>query len=147
MKRCVVEISVRQCLLVFNNTEHTTLRSSGSSTTEAADLANYLPQSKLCSVIFTTTSTDTAQALTLQNIIALQELTLDTALRMLQVRLERPITNTKQQEAEHLLKELSYLPLAVLQAAACIKASGITVQEYRSRLDEHKGLITELSGN
>jgi DNA polymerase III delta prime subunit len=146
VKCCVVEMSARQCLLIFDNTEHTTLRSGGSSTTEAADLADCLPQSKLCSVIFTTTSIDTAQALASQNIIALQELTLDTALRMLQVRLERPIANTEQQEAEHLLKELSCLPLAVVQAAACMKASNITVQEYRSRLDGHKGLITELSG-
>jgi len=146
-KRCVVEISARQCLLIFDNTENTTLRSSGSFTTEAADLADYLPQSKLCSVIFTTTNTDTAQALASHNTLALRELTLDAALRMLQVRLARPLANTEQQEAEHVLKELSYLPLAVMQAAACIKASRMTVQEYRSRLDEHVGLITELSGD
>jgi tetratricopeptide (TPR) repeat protein len=138
IKRCVVDFSARQCLLIFDNTEHTTLRSSGSSTTETADLANFLPQSKLCSVIFTTTSTDTAQALASQNIIALQELTLDAALKMLQVRLERPLANTEQQEAKHLLRALSYLPLAVVQAAACIKASGMTVQEYRLQLDRHK---------
>jgi hypothetical protein len=62
-KRCVVEISARQCLLIFDNTENTTLRSGGSSATEAADLADFLPQSKLCSVIFTTTNTNTALAL------------------------------------------------------------------------------------
>jgi tetratricopeptide (TPR) repeat protein len=146
-KRCVVEISARQCLLIFDNTEHTTLRSSGSSTTEAADLADCLPQSKLCSVIFTTTNGDTAQALASQNMIALRELTLDAALRMLQVRLARPLTNTEQQEAEQLLRELSYLPLAVMQAAACIKASGMTVQEYRSRLDDHKELAIEHSSD
>jgi tetratricopeptide (TPR) repeat protein len=145
-KRCVVEISTRRCLLIFDNTEHTTLRSGGSSTTEAADLADCLPQSKLCSAIFTTTNTDTAQALAPQIIIALRELTLDTALRMLQVRLAKTLANTEQQEAEHLLKELSYLPLAVMQAAACIEASGITVQEYRSRLEKHKELATEHSG-
>jgi hypothetical protein len=49
---------------------------------------------------------------------------------MLQVCLARPLAKPKQQEAEHLLRELLYLPLAVMQAAACIKASGITVQEY-----------------
>jgi hypothetical protein len=49
---------------------------------------------------------------------------------MLQVYLERLIANTKQQEAKQLLKELSCLPLAVVQAAACMKASNITVQEY-----------------
>jgi tetratricopeptide (TPR) repeat protein len=146
-KRCIVEISERQCLLIFDNTEDTTLRSGGSSTTEAADLADCLPQSKRCSVIFTTTNSDTAQALASQNIIALRELTLDAALRMLQVRLERPLANTEQQEAEHLLRELSYLPLAVVQAAACMKASSMTVQEYRSRLDEHKELGIEHSGD
>ncbi|RYN15861.1 hypothetical protein AA0115_g12732, partial [Alternaria tenuissima] len=146
-KRCVVEISARQCLLIFDNTENTTLRSGGSFTTEAADLADCLPQSKLCSVVFTTTNTNTALALAPQNIIALQELTLDTALRMLQVRLARPLANAEQQEAEHMLRELSYLPLAVMQAAACIKASDITVQEYRSRLDGHKELAIEHSGD
>jgi tetratricopeptide (TPR) repeat protein len=147
VKRCVVEIIKRKCLLIFDNTENTTLRSGGSSTTEPVDLADCLPQSKLCSAIFTTTNIDTAQALALQNIIALQELTPDAALRMLQVRLERPFANTEQQEAEHLLRELSYLPLAVIQAAACMKASSMTVQEYRSRLDDRKELVIEHSGD
>ncbi|KAF1960429.1 HET-domain-containing protein [Byssothecium circinans] len=147
IKRCLVEIGARQCLLIFDNTEHTTLQSGGSSTTEAADLADCLPQSKLCSAIFTTTNIDTAQALASQNIVALRELTLDTALKMLQVRLARPLANTEQQEAKHLLRALSYLPLAVMQAAACIKASGMTVQEYRLQLDEHRELGIEHSGD
>jgi tetratricopeptide (TPR) repeat protein len=146
-KRCVVEVSVRKCLLIFDNTEHTTLRSGGSSTAEAADLADCLPQSKLCSAIFTTTNTNIAQALASQNVVALRELTLGTALRMLQVRLVRPLADTEQHEAEHLLRELSYLPLAVMQAAACIKASGMTVQEYRSRLDDYKELAIEHRGD
>ncbi|KAI0569196.1 CDC6 Cdc6-related protein AAA superfamily ATPase [Pyrenophora tritici-repentis] len=123
VKRCLVEIGARQCLLIFDNTEHITLRSSGSSTTEVANVADCLPHSKLCSVIFTTTNSNTAQALASQNIIALRELTLDAALKMLQVSLTTPLANPEQQEAEHLLRELSYLPLAVMQAAACIKAS------------------------
>jgi tetratricopeptide (TPR) repeat protein len=147
IKRCLVEISTRRCLLIFDNAEHTTLRSSGSFTTEAVDLATCLPQSKLCSVIFTTTNSDTAQALALQNVIALQELTLDAALRMLQVRLTRPLANTEQQEAERLLRELSCLPLAVMQAAACMKASGITAREYRLQLDEHRELAIKHSGD
>jgi UDP-2,3-diacylglucosamine pyrophosphatase LpxH len=146
-QRCVVEMSSRQCLLIFDNAENTTLRSGGSSTTEVADLADCLPQSKLCSIIFTTTNSDTAQVLASQNIIALRELTLDAALRMLQVHLERPLANNEQQEAEHLLRELSYLPLAVMQAAACMKASSITAQEYRSRLYDHKELAIDHGGD
>ncbi|KAI1665578.1 AAA superfamily ATPase [Pyrenophora tritici-repentis] len=144
-KRCVVEMSVRQCLLIFDNAEDTTLRSGGSSTIEYAVLADCLPQSKQCSVIFTTTNSNTAQALALENVIVLRELTLDAALKMLQVRLARPLANTEQQEAKHLLRELSYLPLAVMQAAACMNASGLTVQQYRSRLDDYKGHAIEHS--
>jgi DNA polymerase III delta prime subunit len=146
-KRCVVEINTRQCLLIFDNAEHTILQSSGSSMREAADLGDCLPQSKLCSVIFTTTNSDTAQALASQNIVALRELTLDAALKMLQVRLARPLAHTEQQEAEHLLGELSYLPLAVVQAAACMNASDMTVQEYRALLNEHKELASEHGGD
>jgi hypothetical protein len=146
-KRCIVEISARQCLLIFDNTEHTTLRSGSSSTTKPVDLADCLPQSKLCSAIFTTTNIDTAQALASQNIIALQELTLDAALRMLQVRLERPLANIEQQEAEHLLGELSHLPLAVAQAAACMNAGGMTVQGYRLQLNEQNELALGYSGD
>jgi hypothetical protein len=147
IERCVAEISAWQCLLIFDNTEDTTLEPSGSSTTGAADLANYLPQSRLCSIIFTTTSSKAAQALASQNVIALQELTPDTALKMLQTRLARPLASTEQQEAKHLLKELLYLPLAVAQAAACINTSGMTLQEYRPQLDEYEERALEYSND
>jgi hypothetical protein len=58
VRRCVAEMSTRQCLLIFDNAEDTTLRSSSSSATEAAELAECLPQSKMCSAIFTTTNSD-----------------------------------------------------------------------------------------
>ncbi|KAL5370834.1 hypothetical protein DPSP01_014640 [Paraphaeosphaeria sporulosa] len=138
MQQCVVELSARQCLLIFDNAEDAVLRSYGSSTAEAGDLGDSLPQSTFCSTVFTTTNSDTAKTLAPNNIIALQELTPDTALRMLQNHLATPLSNTGQQEAELLLSELSYLPLAVVQAAACINASGMPVQEYRAQLGEHK---------
>jgi Cdc6-like AAA superfamily ATPase len=140
VERCVAEMSARQCLLIFDNAEDTILRSSGSSAAETADLAECVPQSKLCSAIFTTTNSDTAQALAPQNVIALQDLTADPALRMLQNHLMRPLLDTEQHEAKDLLRELSYLPLAVVQAAACMNATSMTVQEYRAQLDEHKEL-------
>jgi tetratricopeptide (TPR) repeat protein len=146
-RRCVVEISARQCLLILDNAGDTTLQSSSLSTAEAADLTDYLPSSHLCSVIFTTTSSNTATTLAPQCFVALQELTPDAAQRMLQNHLARPLLNTEQQEADYLLRELSYLPLAVTQAAACMKTSGMTLQEYRSRLDEHTNVAPANSGN
>jgi tetratricopeptide (TPR) repeat protein len=147
VKRCVAEMCARQCLLIFDNAEDTTLRSSGSFSTEAANLAECLPQSKLCSAIFTTTNSDTARALAPHNVIALQDLTADPALRMLQNYLMRPLFDAEQHEARDLLRELSYLPIAVVQAAACMNASSMTVQEYRAQLDEHKELALRYSSD
>jgi tetratricopeptide (TPR) repeat protein len=147
IQHCVAEMSARQCLLIFDNIEDTTLRSGGSSTTEAADLADFLPQSKLCSVIFTTTNSNTAKTLASQNVIALQELTPDTARRMLQSRLATPLSNTEQQVAENLLRKLLYLPLAVVQAAACVNTRGMTLQEYQLQLNEHQELALEYNSD
>ena len=144
-KRCVAALSGRQCLLIYDNVEGTTLRPSGSSTTQAADMADFLPHSKLCSVIFTTSESDTAEALAPRNGTALHELTPDTALRMLQNRLITPLSNAEQQDAMHLLRDLSYLPLAVAQAAACMNASSMTVQQYQAQLDQHKEAALEHS--
>jgi hypothetical protein len=137
-RRCVAAMSARHCLLIFDNVEGTTLRQSGSCTTRAADLAEFLPHSKLCSVIFTTTDSNTAEALAPQNVTTLHELTPDTAFRMLQNRLTTPLPDAAQQEAMRLLRQLSYLPLAVVQAAACMNASSMTVQQYQAQLDQHK---------
>ncbi|KAF2819853.1 kinesin light chain [Ophiobolus disseminans] len=147
VKRCVAEVSTRQCLLIFDNAEGTTVRSigSGSSRREAEGLADFLPHSKLCSVIFTTSESDIAEALAPRNVTALHELAPDTALRMLQSRLTTPLSNAGQQEAVYLLRELSYLPLAVAQAAACINVSSITVQQYRAQLAEHQRAPLEYS--
>jgi hypothetical protein len=140
VKRCVAEVSTRQCLLIFDNAEGTTVRSigSGSSTREAEGLADFLPQSKLCSVIFTTTESDTAEALAPRNVTALHELAPQTARRMLQNRLTTPLSNAEQQDVMHLLEELSYLPLAIAQAAACMNASSMTVQQYQAQLAEQQ---------
>jgi tetratricopeptide (TPR) repeat protein len=143
IKHCVAEMNTRQCMLIFDNAD-TTLRSGGSSTAEAADLEDFLPQSTLCSVIFTTTNRNIAEALAPQNIVQLQELTPDGAQKMLQTRLSTPLSDTEQHEAEHLLKVLSYLPLAVVQAAACMNARGMTLQEYRLELDRIQSQLDKL---
>jgi hypothetical protein len=62
---------------------------------------------------------------------------------MLQTYLATPLSNTKQQEAKYWLGELLYLPLAVAQAAACMNASGMTVQNYQAQLDEHEEAAIE----
>ncbi|KAL6150010.1 hypothetical protein ACJQWK_02937 [Exserohilum turcicum] len=137
VKRCIAKLSTQQCLLIFDNVEGTTVQHGGSPTAEATGLADFLPHSKLCSVIFTTIESDTAKTLAPQDVVALGELASDTALRMLQSRLTTPLSNAEQPTAIRLLRELSHLPLAVSQAAACINASNVTVQQYQARLHDH----------
>jgi hypothetical protein len=127
--------SARQCLLIFDNTEHRNLRSSGLSTARAADVIDYLPQSKLCSVVFTTTNSDIPKKLAIQTVVELRELTPDTAQRMLRNYVNTPVSKSEQEEAKLLLQELSYLPLAIVQAAAHINTRDMTLQKYRSQLN------------
>ncbi|KAH8701409.1 kinesin light chain [Phaeosphaeriaceae sp. PMI808] len=124
----------RQTLLIFDNTEDISLRSSGLSVARATDLTNYLPQSELCSVLFTTTDSNTAKRLALQNLIELQELTPDTAERMFEKYLNTIVSLSEQQEARLLLQELLYLPLAIVQAAAFVNTTGAKLQQYRLQL-------------
>jgi tetratricopeptide (TPR) repeat protein len=132
-------------LLVFDNADDINLWSSGLSKARAANLVDYLPQSKTGSIIFTTTNNDIAKKLPLQNIIELGEMTPDMAQRMLENYLNTPVSGSEQQESKLLLQELSYLPLAIVQAAAYINTRNITLESYRSQLLEQKEKAVECS--
>jgi hypothetical protein len=146
VKRYLADSSTRQCLLIFDNAD-IPLGSSRSSTVRTADLPDYLPQSELCSIIFTTSSRNIARALASQNIVELRELAPDLALRMLDNYLSTPISQSEQREAELLLQELSYLPLAIVQAAAYMNVRSTTLQNYQSELDRHRELALKHGSN
>jgi hypothetical protein len=60
---------------------------------------------------------------------------------MLETCLVKPAD--EQEEADLLIKELVYLPLAIVQAAAYIYVNKTTVQGYLSLLVEKKGEFAE----
>ena len=128
----------RQWLLIFDNVDRIDLGSSRMPIAQAANLIDYLPQSKLCSIIFTTTNSDITERLELQKIIELGEMTPDVARRTLQNYLKTPVLESEQQEARLLLDELSYLPLAIVQAAAYINTRNTTLGYYRLQLLRQK---------
>jgi hypothetical protein len=128
----------RQCLLIFDNTEEISLGSPGLSGPQAANLISYLPRSELCSIVFTTTDSEIAKRLASKNLVELQHLTPTTAQRMFEKYLDTQFSESEQQEAKLLLQELLYLPLAIVQAAACIKNTGLKVPEYRSQMGRQK---------
>ncbi|KAF2832234.1 HET-domain-containing protein [Ophiobolus disseminans] len=140
----------KQYLLVFDNADEVSLGSSGMPT-GAAHLSDYLPQSERCAILYTTTNRDTAETLAAPNIVELQEMTSRTAQSMLESHLQTVFSGSEQQEAQLLLRELSYLPLAVVQAAAYITAQSITLPKYRSLVAKQKEAAlrhsSELLGN
>jgi tetratricopeptide (TPR) repeat protein len=66
---------------------------------------------------------------------------------MLQNCLSRPLLNTEQHALNVLLRELLYLPIAVVQAAACMDVSSLTVQEYQAQLHKHREVALESSSD
>ncbi|KAF2740567.1 hypothetical protein EJ04DRAFT_214083 [Polyplosphaeria fusca] len=65
------------------------------------------------------------------------------ALRVLENHVEASLAATEQQEARLLLHELSYLPLAIVQAAAYINTRNITPREYQSLVARQKQAVPE----
>ena len=142
--------SARPWLLIFDNVDDVNLGSTGLSTPQTANLIDYLPQSELGSIIFTTTKSAIAKTLALQNIIELREMTPDSAQSLLGNYLITSVLASEKQEMKLLLEELSYLPLAIIQAAAYINIKNITLKDYRLQLakqiEEALELSSELSG-
>ncbi|EUC50143.1 hypothetical protein COCMIDRAFT_82712 [Bipolaris oryzae ATCC 44560] len=127
------------CLLIFDNLEDITLRAGGISSAGEVGLTAYLPQSTRCHVVFTTTESSLAEQMASHALIELQELTPDAAKEMLKNYLnkDKKFDSTEEQHARLLLQELSHLPLAIVQAAAYINATAISLEGYQSKLKTH----------
>lgn len=131
--------SVGQWLLVFDITDEAILETTGSF--QAGSLIKYLPVSNQGAIVFTTTDRNTAVTLALQNIVELPEMEQDMARGLLEMSLISP-TN-EPEVADLLLKELAYLPLAIVQAAAYININEITLRKYLLLLAEQKEEVVE----
>ncbi|RDL31839.1 uncharacterized protein BP5553_09241 [Venustampulla echinocandica] len=131
--------SAGQWLLVFDITDEARLETAESS--QAISLIEYLPVSDQGAIVFTTTDRITAVTLALQDIVELPEIEQDLAQRMLKMCLISPAN--EQEVADLLLKELAYLPLAIVQAAAYINFNKITLRQYLLLLAEQKKKVVK----
>lgn len=81
--------SERRWLLIFDNLD---------SLIPKFPVVSYLPQSKLGSVVFTATNSDTARMLASRNVVELRQLAPDMAQRILETHLVTPISEGKEEE-------------------------------------------------
>jgi hypothetical protein len=128
-----------QWFLVFDNADEATIESAGSS--KVVGLMDFLSSSKHRAIVFTTANRKTATKLAPQNIVELPELEEDTAQRMLEICLVK--SANEQEQVDLLIKELTYLPLAIMQAAAYVNVNKTTLQRYLSLLVDKKEELAE----
>jgi tetratricopeptide (TPR) repeat protein len=132
--------STGQWVLVLDNVDEATIESARAY--KVVGLMEFLPSSKQGAIVFTTADEKTATKLAPHNIVKMPELERDVAQRMLEMCLVKPVD--EQEEASLLVKELAYLPLAIVQAAAYVNVNKTTLQGYLSLLVKRK---EELTGN
>jgi tetratricopeptide (TPR) repeat protein len=139
--------SAGQWLLVFDNADDIDMwiAKTGSDQRSSIDLINYLPRSKQGCIVFTTRDKKTAVKLAHQNVVEVPEMNEEVATQLLQNCLINQGLVEKQRDTTALLAELTYLPLAIVQAAAYVNENGITIAEYLFLLKEQEEVIDLLS--
>ncbi|KAH8663632.1 P-loop containing nucleoside triphosphate hydrolase protein [Tricladium varicosporioides] len=135
--------SADQWFLVFDNADNVnmwiTQLEPGSSR-----LIDYLPRSEQGCIIFTTRDRKTAVKLASQNVVEVPEMDEDVAIQLLQKSLIHSDLVNNRTNTVALVKELTYLPLAIIQAAAYINENGIAFVDYLSLLADQEEAVIDL---
>ncbi|KAL4943463.1 hypothetical protein BDV06DRAFT_221210 [Aspergillus oleicola] len=128
--------SAGQWLLIFDNADDIDMwfgKSKGN--TEPCRLSDCIPWSRTGSVLFTTRFKKVASKLAMQDVIRVPEMDEVKALELLSERLVDKSLLQDRDQAALLLKQLVYLPLAIVQAASYINENCLgTLSDYLSLL-------------
>jgi tetratricopeptide (TPR) repeat protein len=137
--------STGQWLLVFDNADDINMWiAEAGSEPGSGRLIEYLPRSNQGCIVFTSRDRKTAVKLAHQNIVEVPEMDEDIATQLLQKCLVNPGLATSGSDTKALLEELTYLPLAIIQAAAYINENGITFADYLSLLADQEEEVIDL---
>jgi hypothetical protein len=137
--------SAGRWLLVFDNADDFNMWITDSGP-GSGRLIDYLPRSEQGCIVFTTRDRKTAVKLAYQSVIEVPEMDEDVAIQLLQKCLVNPNLVNNRPDTTALLKELAYLPLAIVQAAAYINGNKIAFVDYLSLLtDQEEDVIDLLS--
>ncbi|KAH9211280.1 P-loop containing nucleoside triphosphate hydrolase protein [Leptodontidium sp. 2 PMI_412] len=97
---------------------------------EKHGIYRYLPKSESGRVVFTTRSREVAVAVAGSDIIDLREMTQEEATAFVETSLTRKELLQDEATTVELLRELTYLPLAIAQAVAYLNQNQISVRKY-----------------
>lgn len=106
-------------------------------------IAEYLPESDNGLTLFTTRSSEVAVAVAGGDALDLHEMTLEEATGFLYKALINKEQLQDKAITEELVQELTYLPLAIAQAAAYLNQDRMPIRKYLERLrDTEQGLVS-----
>jgi hypothetical protein len=95
-------------------------------------------------LIFTTRDKKAAVKLAGGDVVEVPELDEDAAVQLLQAFIMDDSLPGGKQDAKTLVTELTFLPLAIVQAAAYTNENTVTLADYLSLLNEQEGDVIEL---
>jgi tetratricopeptide (TPR) repeat protein len=144
--------SAGQWLLVFDNADDIDIwmhkPTSTSEKRSGRRLLDYLPRSTQGSIIFTTRNWKVAVKLAPQNIVEVSEMSEEIAKELLKKCLISSDISSNltdiDRSSKDLLAQLTYLPLAIVQASAYINENRISIADYISLLAEKDESTIEL---
>jgi hypothetical protein len=130
-------------MIVDNADDSEVLLGATKSNSKTERLVDCLPHSNNGSILFTTRSRKVAGELTQSSILDLHDMSRAESGQLLARRITKQTLLNDEQAVGKLLEMLTYLPLAIVQAAAFININDISVSEYVS-LFQHTGTELEL---
>jgi tetratricopeptide (TPR) repeat protein len=156
VKRLVQEYlskeSTGRWLLVFDNADNIDMWIAKESGPESGlqhrqgfrSLIDCLPKSNQGAIVFTTRNRKIAVKLAQQSVVNVPAMGEDAATRLLEKCLVNPDLINSTQDTNTLLLQLTYLPLAIVQAAAYINENGTTLGDYVLLLADQEVEVIEL---
>ncbi|KAL2826956.1 hypothetical protein BDW59DRAFT_160535, partial [Aspergillus cavernicola] len=134
--------TIGKWILIFDNADETDMWMKDSSTASA--LKDFLPYNSQGHIIFTTRNRKLAVKLASSSVIHTPELDEKTGMEFLEKSLIQKCLLDDHHAVITLLEQLTFLPLALTQAAAYINENGIEMSDYLLLLQEQEADVVEL---
>lgn len=138
--------STGRWLLVFDNADDIDMwiaKAGSGLQAGSPPLIDYLPKSKQGAILFTTRDRRLAVKLAQQNVVEVPAMG-EEAAQLLEKCLVNPKLVNSRQDTSALLSQLTYLPLAIVQAAAYINENETTFADYLSLLAKQEEEVIDL---
>ncbi|KFY29166.1 hypothetical protein V491_00164 [Pseudogymnoascus sp. VKM F-3775] len=134
-------------LMVVDNADNpSVLLDSSNDDRRAGRLYDYLPYSDRGSIVFTTRDRKVAERLTQSSVLELEDMTKAETKQLMARRIMKGTLLDDQSATNELLKLLTYLPLAIVQAVAFINSNQVSISDYLllfKRLDTEVEILSE----